>query len=184
MGSREGLAMGATAVLAAVVVVVAVVAVVWLKAKRAATAAPACETRDDPVFGQIRRDAAGGEPSGMWHGEFRMPDGRTLSLVVSAEVVDREDMRRLFSEVTADPAALHGRFADEHLPELNEHEWPESPMTREQFLTDFQLTGFTVGPLDVVTVGCDDIARQDRLSGLELQLVFGLDGTVTAVCGG
>ena len=141
-------------------------------------------TRDNALFGRLRFSRYKWWWSGWWEGEIGTAEGRSVDLSVSSEVIDREDVRRLFSRITADLEAVHQRLADEHLPDLNEHLWADSPMTRDEFLSRFQVSGIGINPDCTVVVEFDDMTGEDILAGHGIGFDFHLDGTVEATGSG
>jgi predicted DNA-binding WGR domain protein len=131
------------------------------------------ETVDDPLFGRLRWLNVG---EGWWDGDVQTADGRSVDLSVSWRA--REDVRRLFSRITADLEAVHQRLADEHLPDINKYCWPDSPMTRDAFLSRFQLCGIHINPDGSVYVEFDDPSEEDTLGGHGIGFMFHLDGRI------
>jgi len=143
---------------------------------------PTGEMLDDPLFGRLRWSPS---PTGGWGwGEFLSVDGRSAILSVSSKAMGMEGARRLYSRITADLAAVHERLADEHLPDLNKYLWANSPMTREAFLSRFQLCRIDMNDDGSVYVEFDDASGEDILSGHGIGFIFYLDGTVESAGSG
>ena len=136
------------------------------------------ETRDDPLFGRLTWRKYREQWSGWWEGTLQAPEGQSVHFSVSSEAIDREDVRRLFSRITADLEAVHQRLADEQLPDLNEFAWPDSPMTREAFLSRIQLCGIDINPDGCIYVEFDDQSEEDILTGHGIGYIFHLDGRI------